>query len=270
MLTREPQPEDGARGKPRPNASIEFWTEFRPEVARLHQARTPLYYLGQRSAVPALACLHQYAIKGFADGVRYETRLAWSRGARRSDILDVLSIAFLHSGHVGMYPATTVAPLLREYAGPPPAGTPFPRNWAFERGAFSSGMDFSRPRASEADLDALDDWYARTIGEVPRHVQFLRRNRPELLKAHRNRYEHAISESLPKQMLPYLLLHYDIYRGFAGGIRENLLLARACGLTRGQVLDAICSSVLHAGAAGLNLVDSAGGDILAAWPPDDD
>jgi hypothetical protein len=253
----------------RPNASIEFWTEFRPEVARLHQARTPLYYQGERSAVPALACLHQYVIKGFADGVRYETRLAWSRGAQRSDILDVLSIAFIHSGHVGMYPATTVAPLLREYTGPAPAGTPFPRNWAFERGAFSSGMDFSRPEATKADLDALEDWYVATIGEVPRHARFLRRNRPDLLKAHRNRYENAISESLPKQMLPYLLLHYDIYRGFADGIRENLLLARAFGLTKRQVLDAISSSVLHAGSAGLNLVDSVAADILATWPSDE-
>ena len=95
-------------------------------------------------------------------------------------------------------------------------------------------MDFSEPGASAADLDALDDWYARTIGEVPQHVQFLRRNRPGLLKAHRNRYENAISESLPKQMLPYLLLHYDIYRGFAAVSGENLLLARACGLTRGR------------------------------------
>ena len=116
MLNQEPPPEAASRDKPRRNASIEFWAEFRPEVARLHQARTSLYYLGERSAVPALACLHQYAIKGFADGVRYETRLAWSRGAQRSDILDVLSIAFLHGGHVGMYPATTVAPLLRKYA----------------------------------------------------------------------------------------------------------------------------------------------------------
>jgi hypothetical protein len=127
-------------------------------------------------------------------------------------------------------------------------------------------MDFSRPEATKADLDALEDWYVATIGEVPRHARFLRRNRPDLLKAHRNRYENAISESLPKQMLPYLLLHYDIYRGFADGIRENLLLARAFGLTKGQVLDAISSSVLHAGSAGLNQVDSVAADILATWP----
>lgn len=265
MATREPRPP----GNGRPNASIEFWSEFRPEVARLHQARTPLYYLGERSAVPALACLHQYVIKGFAEGVRYETILARSRGAVRSDILDVLSVAFIHGGHVGMYPVSGIAPLLREYIGPPPPGTPFPRNWAYERDAFHSGMDFSEPRASRADLDALEDWYLRTTGEVPPHVRFLRRNRPDLLKAYRNRYENAISESLPKQMLPYLLLHYDIYRGFADGIRENLLLARACGLTREQVLDAICSSVLHAGAAGLDLLETVAGDIVATWPAND-
>jgi hypothetical protein len=55
-------------------------------------------------------------------------------------------------------------------------------------------------------------------------------------------------------MRPYLLLHHDLCRGFAPGVRENLLLAKAFGMNRRQVLDAICSSVLHAGPLPLDLV----------------
>ena len=47
-------------------------------------------------------------------------------------------------------------------------------------------------------------------------------------------------------MLPYLLLGYNTVRGFHDGIRENVLLGRALGMTREQLLDAICQGVLHA------------------------
>ncbi len=236
------------------NESFAFWQEFRPEVERLHRARTPLYYQGRRSAVPALANLHMYVIKAFAAGVEYETRLARSRGASRGDILDVLSLAFVHAGHVGMYPATSIADYLRTWPDDATDDRAFPENWQFDPDAVASGIDFSSPELSATDLAALEGWYLRTIGEVPQHVRFLARRRPALLKAHRHRYERAISASLPKQLLPYLMLHFDLYRGFASGVRENILLAKAFGLTRAQVLDAICSSVLHAGSGGLDLV----------------
>ncbi|MGH2926906.1 MAG: hypothetical protein ACRDL8_01745, partial [Solirubrobacteraceae bacterium] len=109
----------------------------------------------------------------------------------------------------------------------------------------------------------LLSWYERTLHEVPRHASFLARYRPSLLKAYRDRYEHAIRDSLPKQMLPYLLLGHNVVRGFAGGIRENVLLGRALGMTREQLLDSICHAVLHAGVEALDVVDEAAGDLLA-------
>jgi hypothetical protein len=175
----------------------------------------------------------------------------------------VVSIAFLHGGHVGMYPATGIAPLLREWDDAPTEPRAFPTGWAFDPDALVSGMDFADPEVRESDLAALRDWYGRTIGEVPEHVEFLARQRPGLLKAQRQRWERAISFSLPLQLLPYLLLHYDLYRGFASGVRENLLLARAFGLTRAQALDAICSSVLHTGTGALDLVPV---DLLDTFP----
>jgi len=95
-------------------------------------------------------------------------------------------------------------------------------------------------------------------------VRFLASERPGLLKAYRDRYEHAIRDSLPAQMLPWMLLNYNVTRVFAEGIRENALLGRALGMTREQLLDAICYGVLHAGANALSIADEAAGDVMAS------
>jgi hypothetical protein len=244
--------------------SYQFWLEFRPDVLKRHKARTrhffsvaePLYPL-----VGVLAAIHHYTISAFREGVAYEIRLAHTEGALRTDILDTLSLAFIHSGHRGMYAAAASADHLREYTDQP--GTDrFPSNWSYAADAFDSGMDYSTREIADGDMPALLSWYDRTLGEVPRYVAFLAEHRPGLLKAYRNRYEHAIRDSLPAQMLPYLMLNYNVARGFAEGIRENFLLGRALGMTREQLLDAMCFAVLFSGVNALGVVDTAVGDLL--------
>ena len=39
-------------------------------------------------------------------------------------------------------------------------------------------MDHTTREASKADMRRLRGWYLDTIGEVPRHVDFLARHRP--------------------------------------------------------------------------------------------
>jgi hypothetical protein len=60
------------------------------------------------------------------------------------------------------------------------------------------------------------------------------------------------------------MLNYNVVRGFGEGIRENVLLGRALGMSREQLLDAICYGVLHAGANALGIVEQAAGDVLRA------
>jgi hypothetical protein len=67
-------------------------------------------------------------------------------------------------------------------------------------------------------------------------------------------------------MLPYLMLHYNVYRGFGDGIRENILLARAMGMSRQQVLNAVCSAILHTGANAMDRVSEVAGDLFATFP----
>ena len=254
-----------AFAKKEQNKSYEFWLEFRPDVLKRHKLRTATRTVGPGYPLPALAALHQYVISGFSDGIGYEIELARTMGARRGDILDTISVAFIHSGHPGMYQVTRHADALRNYTEVPDAER-FPPNWSFDPGAFDSGMDYSVREATPEDLRRLTDWYERVLGEVPKNARFLAEHRPDLLKAYRNRYEHAIRESLPAQMLPFLMLHYNAVRGFKDGIRENALLAKALGLTRPQVLNAICLAELHGGAEVFDVVAEAAGDVLAQLP----
>jgi hypothetical protein len=247
--------------------SFEFWLEFRPDVLKRHKARTRHFRTTaepDRPLVQILAAIHEYTIGAFPEGVAYEIRLARSLGATKTDILDTLSVAWIHAGHRGMYAAAAYADHLRAFEDPEPPDAPrFPDGWEFDPAALDSGMDFTTRDATPEDIAALEDWYRRTLGEIPRHVTFLAAHRPGLLKAYRDRYEHAIRDSLPKQMLPYLLLSHDVVRGFRGGIRENVLLGRALGMTREQLLDAICFAVLNAGINALDVVEDAAGDVLA-------
>lgn len=64
-----------------------------------------------------------------------------------------------------------------------------------------SGLDFSDPQLSPAELLRLEDWYEDLTGEVPPVVRFMGRHRPDVLKAYRDRYESCL-KVLPKQSLP--------------------------------------------------------------------
>jgi hypothetical protein len=245
--------------------SFEFWIEFRPDVLKRHKARSRFFFGDEAGRYPLpgqLLAIHQYAIEAFTGGIGYEIRLAQSNGARRSDILDALSVAFIHSGHAGMYAARAgAAEALRQYEDPPVSDR-FPPNWTIDPDAFHSGMDYSTREASREDIASLMRWYERELGEVPRSARLLARHRPTLLKAYRNRYEHAIRDSLPKQMLPYLLLNHNVVRGNADGIREHALLGRAMGMSTEQLLDSVSLAVLFAGIEVLGIVEEAAGDVL--------
>jgi hypothetical protein len=248
------------------NHSYEFWLEFGPDVVKRHKARTVHWWLGEPTTAQVLSMVHHYTIRGFTEGIDYEMRLAQNLGALRSDVLDTLSVAFIHAGHPGMYEAARSAPLLRQWVTRETDRQRFPEGWAFDPGALRSGMDFSSLECTDKDIEALFGWYEETLGEVPENARFMARYRRGLLKGYRNRYEHAIRESLPAQMMPYLGLHYNVYRGFAGGIRENLLLARHLGLTREQVLNAVFSAVLHGGANVLDVFAATENGLIEEFP----
>jgi hypothetical protein len=253
-----------ARTKGQVLPGFEFLLEHRPDVLKRYRAgvrvTTSLEWRGYPLQM-VLQHLHQYIISGYGDGIAYQVNVARNAGASKAMILDVIAVAFLHSGPRGLnYVATAAGELIREYVDPPPGK--WPDGWSIDAEAFRSGMNFATPAADEADLRSLNDWYEAHLSEVPPHVRFLSRHAPDLLKAYRNRYEHCL-RALPKQMMPYLMLNYNASRGFSDGIRENVLLGKSFGMTRQQLTDPIVWSLYYGGVESYDLAERAAADILA-------
>jgi hypothetical protein len=227
---------------------FEFLLEHRPDVLKRYRGGVRVTTSSEWRGFPlqmVLQHLHQYVISGYGDGIAYQVHVARNAGASRAMVLDVA--------------ATSAGELIRDYDDPPPGK--WPDGWCFDPDAFVSGMDFGQPTASELDIRKLNEWYTATLGEVPRHVQFLAKHSPALLKAYRNRYEHCL-RALPKQMLPYLMLNYNASRGFADGIRENVLLGKAFGMTKRQLTDPIVWSLYYGGIESYDYAQRAADEIL--------
>jgi len=221
---------------------------------------TPNNYESQRK-VFVFGFLPFYAVIGYDVGVRYLIHTRQRMGLTKAQILEGIAISFLVMGPAGM---ETVARALDGYPWlTPEAPAEFPAGWAPDPAAFASGLDFSSPRMSPDELRSVLRWYEATLGEIPPHVKFLAAHRADLLKAYRQRFENCVRE-LPKQIVPTTLLHYNVIRGFASGIRDNILLARAFGVSQELVLNTIGSASLT-GIEVFDLVRHSAGDILADW-----
>lgn len=221
-----------------------------------------------RDVQNALAALHLYTIVAYEEGILYEARLAHHLGASKGQIVDTLAVAYMHAHGRGMNAAASVTQGYLE-AWDSSAENPeaFPAGWAFDPHAFDSGLDFSSPELSDGERELLEGWYVANTGEIPGYARFLLRHRPNLLKAHRGRYETAISRGLPKQMMPYMLLYFNVIRGFRDGIRESVLLGRNCGMSDEQLVTAICRAMTsYGGHDSLSIAYEAAGDVLDVVP----
>ena len=208
---------------------------------------------------------HQYIINGYLEGIRYQMNLCRAAGATRAEILDVIVLAFLRGNAFGINSvAAALGDTLDTYEEVGIAER-WPEGWAHDAEAFKSGIDFTHPEFDAADRDALFGWYEGLIGEVPQHVEYMAKHTPVLLKAYRNRYEHA-TKALPKQHVPYLLLNSSVSRGLMSGIRENMLLCKAFGVERQRVLDVTGWATFHfSGVEALGPLNEGVADILEAW-----
>jgi len=251
-----------------PHRGLNFWLDVdRPDILKRYRAfaddGTPGGLETVRK-VGGFSFLVSYAMSGYAIGIRYLVRMWQTLGFSKAQVLEGLAVAFLYNGPRG---SETVAEALDGYEWIEPAEPAvFFDGWAPDPGALRTGMDFSTREVLDGEMDLLEDWYLRTIGEIPPYVGFLRQHRPRLLKSWRNRYENILFE-LPKQVMPYSQLHFNVMRGWADGIRESVLLARAFGMTKEQVYEPLFSPMINTGPEVYSIVSQAAGDVLAAdWP----
>lgn len=249
---------------------LDLWLDTRPDVLKRYRqysdTATPRTFEDDHRITGA-GFTTFYAVVGYDVGVRYAVRMMQVAGLSRSQVYENLAISFLVGGPRGM---ETIALALKDYEWIEPARpATFPDGWAHRPEFLRSGLDFSTREASAAEVELMRSWYLRTIGEVPPYVELLLEVRPELLKAYRNRYENLLHE-LPTEFIPSSLLHYDVIRGFGEGIRENVLLLRALGVSRQMVVNIAGSASLNGGMAGFSVMANAAGDVLRNWEATDE
>jgi hypothetical protein len=244
----------------------------RPDMLKLHFRQMSSIGVGsgqgELSALARITMLNWYLFDRYEDGILAELRGMQRAGATKEQVSEVLAIAFMHCGPSGLrFLHSAAFDFLEGYEE---TGSPmtFPAGWAPDAEALRSGIDLSTPEMTEHDRRALFSWYEKTIGEVPRSVRFLDRHNPDYLKAWRAKLEGTLRGALPKQVLPYILIHFNVNRGFGPGIREGVLLGRAWGMSKDQVVHAIAFGTGYmAGLDGLYAVEDAVGDLLEAdWP----
>lgn len=245
---------------------LEFWNENGPDHMRRYrrfvEVSTPARYESGARRVDGFGFLPYYANHGFGFGVQYLLRTRNNLGLTKGLCMEGVAMAFLVCGPLGM---DTIARALADFDWKiPEQPATFPPGWAADPAAFKSGLDFSSDELTPAELRTLEDWYRHVLGEVPPYVRFLGRERPAVLKAMRDRWENCFVE-LPKQFMPVSMLHYAVSTGSQEGVRENVLLAKAFGVTKAMTMNLICSALINGWTSAASLVEEAAGDFLAQW-----
>lgn len=258
----------GVTGYPLPVFNL--WTQHDPSVLKGYMLQVDAQMPSPEAACLCnLATLHHYAVLRFAAGVAWELETAERIGLTRPEVLEILALAYLTDGPSTQQAAHEGgAERLRNWPDPDDGTRPaFPDGWAPDPEAFRSGLEASSPPdMSDDEHRLLRDWYQKTTGEVPASVELLATHRPALLKAYRLRWERCI-RVLPKQVMPFVMLHRGAMRGDATGLRDAALLGRAWGMTREQAAWALTVGLTFGGGLEpMGAVHEALADILAAWP----
>jgi hypothetical protein len=260
---------------------VEFWSELRPEALKAYRRCIettvgPDGFDSGLGGASALAVLHTYTVLCYPQGVVYEIINARGRGATKTEITDVFSIAWLHSGTVGINVAATASlDYMRRWnpdepsdGMPHPAqGMPWPPGWSRDSAAFRSGLDFTEINTiTDDELHSLEDWHLRVQGEVPPYVRVMARHYPVALKLFRARYESVIAQcSVPKQLIAVLFLHTAAFRQRPDAVRRAAFMARAFGVTKGQALHTLGNSQRYLGDLFADSAFQPVADLLEDW-----
>ncbi len=205
-----------------------------------------------------------YAQLGFAAGIRYVVHIQQTSGRfSREQVCEGLGISLYYGGPPG---GEAIAAALRDYEWREPAEPIDLSGWNASRQLISSGLDFTSTRLLPDELEMLESWYLRAIGEVPGYVRFFAKHRPEALKAHRNRYENLV-KTLPVQLLPLAAIKIAMYRSQPAELRENVLLARYLGISKADTLLTAMSGLLYGNVGAASMLEAVAGDVLdEEWP----
>lgn len=221
----------------------------------------------------ALIMLHYYCVIRYPQGIRYETNSPRAQGIKKSEIADIVALAWLSGGPFGMNSAaTTLYDFMNEWDDRDAPGWKWPAGWNHDPESFRSGIDFAasgdEKSISADDLEKLIDWHRRVEGSVPSYVPFLARHYPLALKAFRYRMESTLAHgSLPKQFVALAWLHLAASWWRPEALQRAIHMARMFGVTKDQVVQVIALTHVYMGHTGMDAVVDSVGDALDKWEP---
>ncbi|EQB14315.1 hypothetical protein [Novosphingobium lindaniclasticum] len=245
-----------------PMTGLDWWIDRNPEVLKRYRLYCSLT-LRVEPAVMGGGTLAYYMLMGYVKGARYVMHSFLNDGLSRAQADEMIALAFVHAGPRGM---ETIQEAMQglEFPEQPDKPARFPQGWAPDLDAFRSGLDFTTVTLDDGEKSKLYDWYLRTIGEIPPYVRFLAEHRPMLLKTHRARMENMLYV-LPKQCWPTAMLYYHVMSRVAEGIRENVLLCKAWGVSRSDTLDTIGNALVYGQMEAATMVQREAGDVFDGW-----
>jgi hypothetical protein len=247
--------------------------DYAPDFLKLHWRGAMLFHTHPSGAGPdftfaipnSVQQLHSYMMLGWETGILNQFRVLKKYDFTRAQIMEIVMYSRLAAGMRGLGHAYhAIGDVLPDY-GEGSGNVQWPAGWTADPAAFKSGLDLSTPELTAADSANLTAWYERTIGYVPKSVQFGMRWDPQLLKIHRGMWEVAI-KTLPKQIVPYLMLRDGTLENNVEALREAALLGKAWGLTPDWIIRGIGQTMHYfTGLRGYYTAYDAVEDILEHW-----
>jgi hypothetical protein len=228
-------------------AALKRFRHWADVVAGGRGLRTPL-----PAPLMALVWLHFYCVNPFPSGLLYEVIAARRWGAGKREVIDTITLAWIHGGPHGIeVAATSSADYLAGWQDEG-GGLTWPEGWDRDPTAFRSGISFDDENSiSGDDLRRLEEWHRENQGEVPGYVPFLARRYPLALKVFRARYEAACSGSLARQFVPILQLPVAMERRDVESVRRLTFQARKYGASDDQILNAAGTAQVYLGDLGM-------------------
>jgi hypothetical protein len=249
--------------------------EHRPDYAKamydtIPSFRNRLRALGEDDTdnaeiiAQSLQHLPMYVLYGWETGIYNEFRHLRYRGLSKAQLMELVMFAQLQAGMRGLQLVYNGASRLLVDLPDPGEVASFPRGWAADPDAFKAGLDLAARGLSDGDRTNVTAWYERTIGYVPKSVQFAMAFHPEMYKWHRARWE-VIFQSLPKQVAPYVMLRQHMLTGNRDALREAVLLGKAWGISKEWTVHGLTVSAFYTGFEALAFAQEAVADVLENW-----
>ncbi len=220
--------------------------DYAPAFAKLHRWGSDLFGRPEPANITALACqnLHSYMMLGWETGIHNSFKTLTRNGMSVEQLMELVMFNQLYAGMRGLGEVfRAVGETLPCYKQPANAPAPFHAGWAADPEAFKCGLDFTTRVMTDADLANLTGWYERTIGYVPKSIRFGLKYHPEFVKVNRGKWE-VVIRTLPKQIVPYIMLRHHTITGSEEGLREATLLALAWGITPELISHAVTATAM--------------------------